>query len=499
VSQGAGFGIDPLCWARAEENFADAFHRAELKRDCAAATGDARVIDDKIDTLVAMARGVVSPAVSSCTPVEVTTVHGNNFHGNTHLAKIENGTVPCMHVEEGTMSTCLFSDGKASGEWLESPEGNFAKVGQAVSLSGAPGGDYVVAARVSDAVGASCVEPTSMDTAGWVGPGTELAVSCSVEQMGMTWNSYAFYGWTPLVNYTTREVCSSNNPAANRHPDDAEFVRTIVGRDGNTAYCYTGPGAALNDINGMERDGSGFYIPGEQYCHMIMASGYEVPGAKRPATRSLPAPGSVNTSTPIVWRPVNPNVNIANDLEPNPQPQTFDNKAAFLAATHGESATGELPDLGFVGGTATVGSVKYDLAPGGNTLAIGAAGTPAAPSWYPDIPGNWTALGYENLQVTLAEPVYSMGFDFVEPNATMPPFGGTPVDSTYQVKLFSGTILVGIFTFNATDDVLAFVGVRSGIPFDRAWIIDVTKDAAGHPSPFIGDDEFFGQFYTGRQ
>ena len=143
--------------------------------------------------------------------------------------------------------------------------------------------------------------------------------------------------------------------------------------------------------------------------------------------------------------------------------------------------------------------MTYDLAPGGNTLAIGAAGTPAAPSWYPDIPGNWTALGYENLQVTLTEPVYSMGFDFVEPNATMPPFGGTPVDSTYQVELFSGTILVGIFTFNATDDVLAFVGVRSAIPFDRAWIIDVTKDAAGHPSPLIGDDEYFGQFYTGRQ
>ena len=507
VSQGAGMGIDTTCWAHAEEELADAFQQAERKGDCAAGTGDAVAIDDKIDVLVTKARSVISPAVSSCTPVEVTTVHGDNFHGSSRLAKIENGTVPCMHVDDGTVATCRFSvSGQASGEWLEGPEGNFAKMGQALSLDGARGGDYVVAARVSDV---SCVEPTGMDTAGWVADGIELISDCMLEEAGFAFNtpivSYAggFFNFDPkyLINYTTREVCSSNDPAVRPHPDLAEFVRTIVGRDGNTAYCYTGPGAALNDINGVERDAFGYYLHEQRYCHMIVSGGYEAPGAKRPATRSLPAPGSVNTSTPIVWRPVNPNLNIANDLAPDPLPEIFTDRATFISMTHAESASGELPDLGVVAASATVGSVTFAVAPGGNGIAIGAAGTPAAPSWYPDLDGNWIALGYENLQVavTFPAPVYAMGFDVVEPNATMPPWGGTPVDSTYEVTLFNNATMVGRFTFNAPDDVLAFVGVRNAIPFNRAWIIDVTRDATGHLSPFIDDDEYFGQFYVGRQ
>jgi hypothetical protein len=48
--------------------------------------------------------------------------------------------------------------GSASGEWLESPQGAFALVGQAISLAGIPGGAYVVAAKVSDTAPASCVE-----------------------------------------------------------------------------------------------------------------------------------------------------------------------------------------------------------------------------------------------------------------------------------------------------------------------------------------------------
>mgnify|MGYP000160612106 CR=1 FL=1 len=71
-------------------------------------------------------------------------------------------------------------------------------------------------------------------------------------------------------------------------------------------------GAALNDLNGAERDSITLYFGGERYCHFIVSGGLEVPGAKRPATRTLPLPGSVNVSTTILWRPVNPNVTIAN-------------------------------------------------------------------------------------------------------------------------------------------------------------------------------------------
>jgi hypothetical protein len=149
------------------------------------------------------------------------------------------------------------------------------------------------------------------DTSGWVEPGTELAISCVVEEMNTEYNAYSAYGWTPLVNYVTTWVPTANDPSTRPHPDAATYEGYQLG-----AFQYSGYGAALNDINGTERDPTTAYLPGEQYCHNIVNSGYEVPGSKRPATKSLPAPGVVNAKTLIEWRPVNPNVIIANDQEP---------------------------------------------------------------------------------------------------------------------------------------------------------------------------------------
>ena len=176
--------------------------------------------------------------------------------------------------------------------------------------------------------------------------------------------------------------------------------------------------------------------------------------------------------------------------------QIFDSKAAFLAATGAVSATGPLPDLGTVAtlnnptGNATVGSITFSMAPGAVDLYIGANGIAGVPDgdWYPPTPGNDIAQGFESLQVQTANPVVSLGFDFVEPNATTQPWGGTPVDSTYEVVLYAGMSEVGRFTFNAPDDELAFVGVWSDTAFDRATIIDVTGG---------NDDEYFGEFYAG--
>ena len=153
------------------------------------------------------------------------------------------------------------------------------------------------------------------DTAGRVASGSELAVTCVVETMKANYNSLSAYGWTPLVNYATAKVGTANDPASKPHPDAA----TYEGTDG-VAFFYMGYGAALNDINGAERDPSTNYIGGESYCHMIVSSGYEVPGAKRPDTKSLPAPGVVNVKTLVTWKPVNPNVTIANDIEAAPDP-----------------------------------------------------------------------------------------------------------------------------------------------------------------------------------
>ena len=160
----------------------------------------------------------------------------------------------------------------------------------------------------------------------------------------------------------------------------------------------------------------------------------------------------------------------------------YNNQIAFLTDTAALNATGPLPSLGSVNGGATVGSVSFSLAPGGDTLDIG-----GPVDWYPGLPGNDIALGFENLKVSFATPVTAMGFRFVEPNATMPPYGGSPGDSTFLVTLFNGTVEVGSFQFNAPDDQLAFVGVSSATPFTSATIVDTTGN---------DDDEYFGEFYT---
>lgn len=179
----------------------------------------------------------------------------------------------------------------------------------------------------------------------------------------------------------------------------------------------------------------------------------------------------------------------------------LDNKAAFLADTGASSATGPLPDVGRVLdinvdplGTYTLGSLTFALTVGSNNVAVGATGSGAEPDWYPEgAPDgiNDIALGYENMQVSTASPVYALGFDFIEPDTTMPSFGGTPVESTYEVLLFDGLALVGQAQFAGTDipnDVHTFLGVWSDTPFDRVLINDVTGN---------DDDEFFGEFYTG--
>lgn len=172
-------------------------------------------------------------------------------------------------------------------------------------------------------------------------------------------------------------------------------------------------------------------------------------------------------------------------------PIVFTDQATFLAATGAANATGPLPDLGLVV-SASVGSVTFSVAPGGDNLAIGASGTLADPDWCPLTPGHDIALGWENLQVDLAAPAYALGFDLVQPDASMPPWGGTPVDSIFEVTLLDAGLPVGVTQFSSIPvDVVTFLGVWSSVPFTSATIIEVTA------SPFLDDDEFFGEFYTG--
>lgn len=262
---------------------------------------------------------------STCSAVTITAVHGAGFHGNSRIGRIENGKVPCMHAETGETAECLFDTGGVSAGlmWVEAVDGHYAKTGQAITPQGEPGGEWIVAARVDTNGTVPCVAPSGHDTLGAVYEGFELQQTCVIEEANLSINAMSFYppygGY--MENFTTLEVCSLNHPFATHyniygpfiyyHPDNAYLTRTISTCRGLLG-CYTGLGAALNDLNGTERDENNGYYLGEPRCHFMVNGSYEVPAAKRPATRSFPAP-AVDPYSYILWRPVNPNVNIAND------------------------------------------------------------------------------------------------------------------------------------------------------------------------------------------
>lgn len=175
---------------------------------------------------------------------------------------------------------------------------------------------------------------------------------------------------------------------------------------------------------------------------------------------------------------------------------TFNNRAAFLAATGATNASGALPNDGRVLdvtvnplGTYSLGSLTLGLTTGSNNVAVGGATVLA--DWYPPAPGNEIALGFENVQVSTSGPVFSFGFDFIEPDTTVQAWGGAPVESTYELLLFNGEDLVGQVEFSGAsipNDVVTFLGVWSDKTFNRVVINDLTGD---------DDDEYFGEFYTG--
>jgi hypothetical protein len=190
-------------------------------------------------------------------------------------------------------------------------------------------------------------------------------------------------------------------------------------------------------------------------------------------------------------------------------------RTTFIAETGVTSATGPMPNIGNVGTSSIViGSVTLkSISPSGDLWVGTFDGTdddipdaddsiisPYNPDWTSLISGNSTAIsGSENLNATFSTPVYSAGFEFVEPSCTTNIISCTgdqlgdiganaPVfDSEFQVDLSLGLTPVGSFTFNATDDVLSFIGVKSTDPFDT-MIITENEDSS--------DNEYFGEFFT---
>lgn len=183
----------------------------------------------------------------------------------------------------------------------------------------------------------------------------------------------------------------------------------------------------------------------------------------------------------------------------------FSDKATFLAATGATSATGPLPNIGLIAGGAgasqTVGNVTFTIAAPSTELHIGTAnlgpgcGGVVNCDWTLRLAGADIAIsGVENLNaaVSLGGPVYSMGFDFVNP-VLDPNVGAPATDSIFTVTLKDGATLVTSFSFGTPSalwpgDAATFVGFWGGALFDR---MEIRETVGTH------DNEFFGQFYTG--
>jgi hypothetical protein len=231
-------------------------------------------------------------------PVPITKVSGDLTLCNHRLAPIVKGKVYCLHVETAEPVECAFS--AASGCLVESERGLYAAVGQLISRDGEPGGEYakyIVAAKISDGLTVPCIDPR--DNSG-TPAGCELGGGAVQEVMLSPSNATGQL----LRHHCRLQVCTTSHP----HPDEADLVGSAAG----PIFCYAGRGAALNDINGHEADERGIYLPGAQFVHVVWSSGFEIPAAKRPATRSFPL--ALNPNSPIVWRPVQPRLKIGSEL-----------------------------------------------------------------------------------------------------------------------------------------------------------------------------------------
>ena len=232
-------------------------------------------------------------------PVPIARINGDLTVSNYRLAPIVKGRVHCLHVDTAELAECAFSTN--SGCWLEGDDGLYAAVGQLISRDGDPASEYsqyVVAAKISDDLTVPCVHPRFVPG---VPEGCELGGGAVVE----TGLSASNATGQPIQHHCPLQVFTTSHP----HPDGAD----LVGSDAGPIFSYVGRGAAFNDIHGHEADVRGLYLPGTRFVHVVWNSGYEVPGAKRPAAK-VGWPPAVEPRSPIVWRAVHPRLKFGSEL-----------------------------------------------------------------------------------------------------------------------------------------------------------------------------------------
>jgi hypothetical protein len=161
---------------------------------------------------------------------------------------------------------------------------------------------------------------------------------------------------------------------------------------------------------------------------------------------------------------------------------TFSDKTSFASAA-GASVAASFPYAsGPVANPYVVGSLTFTPGPGNMGCEVGQFTSRLANGQ-----SQLSMGGVENINIDLATPVYSFGFDFVEPQYDAN-VGDTFYDSTFEVTLRMNGTLVGSYTFNTPNDVAAFFGVWSKAQFNRVEIQELNGTS---------DNEFFGQFLVG--
>lgn len=101
--------------------------------------------------------------------------------------------------------------------------------------------------------------------------------------------------------------------------------------------------------------------------------------------------------------------------------------------------------------------------------------------------------GEENfdIRIDFTTAIFGFGMDVYEPQASTAKFNGcnvgTCVESTFQISIFSGGLLLDSFSFSPDNEVLDFIGYASATPFDKLEI----RETVG-----TNDNEFFGRFVS---
>jgi len=169
-------------------------------------------------------------------------------------------------------------------------------------------------------------------------------------------------------------------------------------------------------------------------------------------------------------------------------------KAVLLAQTGAVDVTGPLPELGHVQGAVTVGDVTLE----GQGLFVGVARNRrvAGGDWTPLLPGPDIALAglRKELSITFPVPMFTAGFDFVEPE-TGPNVGPRFSDTTFLLTLEREGVSLRQMAFNAPNDVVAFINVVSDVGFDKMVLSPL---AAFRRTDLAFGTKMLGNIYAGR-